>query len=184
MRKEFSEAHLLGQLDIRADEDPIMLLPSLMKEKVAFQRKWAGWWRSMTNMGLPVDRVPLVYLELAANEQTRQLVKGTLDARLIYHSPELRGSTPAHLRTRAATGEHDGTEVEGVGGQGCGRGDPDQGSGVRNLRLVDGERGDAAGDGTDADCDHGIGWSASGDLRRDGGPRREVPEELDPPAMI
>ncbi|MGI0156079.1 MAG: IS1634 family transposase, partial [Thermoplasmata archaeon] len=90
VQTELSEAHLLDLFDVSIDEATIQGLLARLKAKVAFRRKWAGWWVLKTDTELPTERVAQVYQELAVIERDWHVVKGPLSVRPLYHRLERR----------------------------------------------------------------------------------------------
>ncbi len=95
VQADLSEAHLLDLFDVNFDENTIQGLGARLKEKVAFRRKWAGWWVLKTDTTLDVEEVARLYQELAVIERDWHLVKGVLSVRPLYHRLEER--VGAHL---------------------------------------------------------------------------------------
>ncbi len=90
VQTELGEAHLLDLFDVSFDEATIQGLGARLKEKVAFRRKWAGWWVLKTDTTLPVEEVARMYGQLAAIEADWRVMKGPLEVRPLYHRLERR----------------------------------------------------------------------------------------------
>ncbi len=95
VQTELGESHLLDLFDVNFDETTIQGLGARLKEKVAFRRRWAGWWVLKTDTELPVEEVARVYQELAGIERDWHVLKGPLEVRPLYHRQEER--IGAHL---------------------------------------------------------------------------------------
>ncbi len=87
---DLAEAHLLDLFDVSFDEDTIQGLGARLKAKVAFRRKWAGWWVLKTDTELSTERVAQIYQELSVIERDWHVVKGPLSVRPLYHRLERR----------------------------------------------------------------------------------------------